>query len=82
MHLDISSAIHNVVVSNRANLSAAARWACGSRPDLLQPLMLSLGLILDIEEASGGLGLFESALAALDGLDEVAWAHVAMRRQW
>jgi predicted ATPase/class 3 adenylate cyclase/DNA-binding CsgD family transcriptional regulator len=78
LYLDISTDIYNEVVRNLANLSAAARWACVTRPDLLQPLMLSMGLILDLEEASEGSGLFESALAALEGLDDVAWAHVAM----
>jgi predicted ATPase/class 3 adenylate cyclase/DNA-binding CsgD family transcriptional regulator len=66
------------VQRNLANLEAAARWACISRPAQLQPLMLAIALFVQVEDDEDGDGLFESALAALDGQDDVAWAHVAM----
>ena len=75
---DCGLAVLADVRNNLANLSAAARWACISRPAQLQPLMLAIGLFLQVEDDEHGDGLFESALAALDGHDDVAWAHVAM----
>ena len=75
---DCGYAILAEVQSNLANLSAAARWACISRPMQLQPLMLAIGLFVQVEDDEGGDSLFESALAALDGYDDVAWAYVAM----
>ncbi len=76
--LDCRLALMAEVRSNLANLSAAARWACISRPEQLQPLMLAIGLFLQVEDDADGDGLFESALAALEGNDDVAWAYVAM----
>ena len=40
--------------------------------------MLVIGLFLQVEDDADGDGLFESALAALEGNDDVAWAYVAM----
>ena len=79
VHLDCSLAIYDAIPPNLANLSAAARWACVSRPELLQALMLCIGPFLQVDDDEGGADrLFESALAALDGVDDIAWAHVAM----
>ena len=80
VHLDCSLAIYNAIPPNLANLSAATRWACVSRPELLQTLILCVGPFLQVDDDEGGSTnrLFESALATLDGLDDVAWAHVAM----
>ena len=48
------------------------------RPDLVPAHPVDRHLIRLDDAASGGHDLFEAALAALDGLDDVAWAHVAM----
>ncbi len=79
LHVDCTLTIHDAIPPNLANLSAAARWACVSRPDLLQALVLCIGPFAQVDDDEGGAdGLFDSALAALDGRDAIAWAHVAM----
>ncbi len=79
VYLDNSKHVQDALLSNFANLSAAARWACISRPDLIRPLILSTGYLIRLDDAeSGGDDLFELALAALDGSDDIAWAYVAM----
>jgi predicted ATPase/DNA-binding CsgD family transcriptional regulator len=79
VHFDCSLTILDAIPANLANLTAAARWACVSRPELLQPLMLCIGPFVQLEDRErASEGLFESALAALEGRDEIAWAHVAM----
>jgi predicted ATPase/class 3 adenylate cyclase len=76
--LDYEIALTDAVQSNLANLSAAIRWACINRPDVLCSLMLCAGPVLEFENADEGAdGLFEAALTALDGYDDVAWAYVA-----
>lgn len=91
-HLDYWSAWaagHNLLVecdlsvlddieANLGNLTAAVGWACTNEPRHLVPLMLAIGMSVPLEDDSAeGMGLFSSALAALDG-DEVGWAQVAM----
>ena len=79
VHFDCSPTILDAIPANLANLTAAARWACVSRPELLQPLMLCIGPFVQLEDGERSAeGLFESALAALEGRDDIAWAHVAM----
>jgi hypothetical protein len=64
---------------DRQPSSELKRWACASRPDLIRPLILSTGYLIRLDDAdSGGQDLFESALTALDGTDDIAWAYVAM----
>ena len=78
VHFDCSAAIVDSVPPNLANLTAAARWACVGRPELLQALMLCVGPFLQLEDAAqDSEGLFEEALAALEERDDIAWAHVA-----
>jgi len=81
VHADCGLASSDVIPENLPNLSAAARWACASRPGLVQPLILCIGPFLQLEGDGGAEsateGLLESALAAVED-DEVAWAHVAM----
>ncbi len=79
VHFDCSPTILDAIPANLANLTAAARWACVSRPELLQALMLCIGPFVQLEDGERSAeGLFESALAALEGRDDIAWAHVAM----
>jgi predicted ATPase/class 3 adenylate cyclase/DNA-binding CsgD family transcriptional regulator len=78
VHFDCSITIYSAIPADLANLTAAARWACVNRPELLQALMLCIGPFLQLEDSEHGAGgLFNSALAALDGRDDIAWAHVA-----
>ncbi len=79
VYLDNSKHIQDALLSNFANLTAAAQWACAGRPDLIRPLILSTGYLIRLDDAdSGGQDLFELALTSLDGIDDVAWAYVAM----
>ena len=76
---DLSRTILDAIPPELGNLTAAARWACVNRPELLQSLMLCIGPFVQPDDGEHrGDGLFESALAALEGRDDVAWAHVAM----
>ena len=79
VYLDNSKHIQDALLSNLANLTAAAQWACAGRPDLIRPLILSTGYLIRLDDAeSGGQDLFELALTSLDGIDDIAWAYVAM----
>ena len=78
LHVDCSLTIHDAIPPNLANLFAATRWACVARPELLQRLMLCIGPFVQIDDQDGADGLFDVALAALEGRDEIAWANVAM----
>ena len=79
VHFDCSLTILDAIPPELANLIAAARWACVNRPELLQALMLCIGPFVQFENGEHRAdGLFESALAALEGRDDIAWAHVAM----
>ena len=83
VHFDCSLTILDAIPPELANLTAAARWACVNRPELLQALMLCLGPFVQFEDGEHRAdGLFESALAALEGRDEIAWAHVAMAAEF
>ena len=83
VHFDCSLTILDAIPPDLANLTAAARWACVNRPELLQALMLCIGPFVQFEDGEHrGDGLFESALAALEGRDEIAWAHVAMAAEF
>jgi predicted ATPase/DNA-binding CsgD family transcriptional regulator len=79
VYFDCSPTVLDAIPPNVANLTAATRWACLNRPELLQALVLCLGPFVQLEDREHQAeGLFESALAALEGRDEVAWAYVAM----
>lgn len=79
VYLDNSKRIQDALLSNLGNLTAAAQWACAGRPDLIRPLILSTGYLIRLDDAeSAGQDLFELALTALDGIDDIAWAYVAM----
>jgi predicted ATPase/class 3 adenylate cyclase/DNA-binding CsgD family transcriptional regulator len=83
VHFDCSPAIVDAIPPHLANLTAAARWACVNRPELLQALMLCIGPFVQFEEGEHRAdGLFEAALAALEGRDDIAWAHVAMAAEF
>ena len=81
VHADCGLATSDLIPENLPNLSAAARWACASRPGLVQPLIMCIGSFLQLEgddvAERATEGLLELALAAVKD-DEVAWAHVAM----
>ena len=83
VHFDCSLTILDAIPPDLANLTAAARWACVNRPELLQALMLCIGPFVQLDDGEHrGDGLFESALAALEGRDDIAWAHVAMAAEF
>ena len=83
VHFDCSPTILDAIPPDLANLTAAARWACVNRPELLQALMLCIGPFVQLDDGEHrDDGLFESALAALDGRDDIAWAHVAMAAEF
>ncbi len=83
VHFDCSLTILDAIPPDLANLTAAARWACVNRPELLQALMLCIGPFVQFEDGEHRAdGLFESALAALEGRDDIAWAHVAMAAEF
>ena len=44
------------LLSNLANLTAAARWACACRPDLIRPLILSTGYLIRLDDARAEAG--------------------------
>ena len=68
VHFDCSLTILDAIPPNLANLTAAARWACVNRPELLQALMLCIGPFVQFDDGEHRAdGLFESALAALEG---------------
>ncbi len=83
VHFDCSLTILDAIPPELANLTAAARWACVNRPELLQALMLCIGPFVQLDDGERRAdGLFESALAALEGRDDIAWAHVAMAAEF
>ena len=50
VHFDCSLTILDAIPPNLANLTAAARWACVNRPELLQALMLCIGPFVQLED--------------------------------
>ena len=79
LHFECDFSVLDDVHANLGNLTAAVSWACATEPRHLVPLMLAVGMSVPLEDDSTeGMGLFSSALATLEGVDEVGWAHVAM----
>ena len=79
LHFECDFSVLDDVHANLGNLTAAVSWACATEPRHLVPLMLAVGMSVPLEDDSTeGMGVFSSALATLEDVDEVGWAHVAM----